>query len=115
MVNTFRRSLRGRRGLLHHSCHGYKFIAFAFIALNHPIRGDHRLRAVRPHLLVSAVMQQDHIPASNVLGDFLFDHRGRRAVPVVAGDVPQDGFKAEFASNAEYGGAAASEGWAEEI
>lgn len=63
---------------------------------------------------MTAVVEKDYVATANLGSDFLFDYRGWRGVPVVAGDVPHDGFESEFAGDAEYGGAASAEGWAEE-
>jgi len=64
---------------------------------------------------VAAVVQQDYVAAASLLCDLTLDYRCRRSVPVVAGYVPHDGFEAEFAGDAKDGGAACSEGRAEEV
>ena len=68
-----------------------------------------------PILFVTAVVEKDYVAAADVVGDLALDCGGGWGVPVVAGDVPHDGFEAEFAGDAENGGAASAEGWAEEI
>ena len=64
---------------------------------------------------MAAVVEEDDVAAADVFGDGAFDCRGGRGAPVVAGDVPHDGFEAEFAGDAKNGGAASAEGWAEEV
>ena len=71
--------------------------------------------AVGAHLFVAAIVEEDYVAAADLLCDFAFDHGGRRRVPVVASDIPHDRFKAQFARDAEDGGAAAAEWGAEEI
>src|SRR5580693_6323856 len=114
-IITFRRSSRRNRFLLHHPWYGDEFIAFALVAGDQPIRGDHGLGAVRAHLFVSAVVQQDHVAAANLFDDLALDCRGGRRIPVVAGYVPHDRLQAKFAGDAQHGGAASAEGRAEEI
>lgn len=71
--------------------------------------------AVCAHLFVAAIMEENDAAAANLAGYFLLDYGRWRGVPIVAGDVPHDWFEAEFAGDAEYGGAASAEGRAEEI
>jgi hypothetical protein len=66
-------------------------------------------------LFVAAIVEKNYVAAANLSGYFLLDCRSWGRVPIVAGDVPHDGFETEFASDAERGGAAPAEGWAEEI
>jgi len=77
--------------------------------------GDYGLGTICAHLLVPSIMQQDYAAAANLFCDFPLDCRGWRGVPVVARDVPHDGFEAELAGHAEDSRAASSEGRAEEI
>ena len=79
------------------------------------IGGDHCLRAVRAYLLVSAIVQKDYVAATNLFRYLALDYRSGRRVPVVAGYVPHDWLEAKFAGYAKHGGAASSEGRAEEI
>lgn len=79
------------------------------------IRGDYCLGAVGAHLFVAAVMEKNYVASVNFAGYLLLDYGRWRGVPIVAGDVPHDWFEAEFAGDAEYGGAASAEGRAEEI
>ena len=62
-----------------------------------------------------AIVQQDHIPAANLFCDFALDDLGRRRIPVVARNIPHDGFEAKFTGHAEYRGPASAERRAEEI
>jgi hypothetical protein len=75
----------------------------------------HGLRTVGAHLFVAAIVEEDYVAAADLICDFLFDHGGRRRGPVVAGYVPHYGIEAEFAGDAENGGAACTERRAEEI
>src|SRR5258708_36138702 len=61
------------------------------------IRGEDGLRAVRTHLCMTTVMQQDHVSATNLHCDLLFDDAGRWRIPVVASHVPHDRFEPQFA------------------
>ena len=60
-------------------------------------------------------MEEDDVAAANVFGDGALDRRGGRGVPVVAGNVPHDGYETEFAGYAENGGAASAERRTEEV
>src|SRR5580693_472500 len=79
------------------------------------IGGDYRLGTVGAHLLMTPIMEQDHVAAANLFCHLALDRRRWGGVPVVTGDVPHDGFEAEFAGHAEGRGAASSEGRAEKI
>ncbi len=79
------------------------------------ISGDHRLGAVGAHLLMPAIVQQDHITAANLFRDLVFDRRGWRRVPVVTRNVPHDWLQAQFSGYAKHGGAASPEGRTKEI
>src|SRR5258707_9018799 len=79
------------------------------------IRGEDGLRAVRTHLCMTTVMQQDHVSATNLHCDLLFDDAGRWRIPVVASHVPHDRFEPQFAGDAQDCRAASSERRTEEI
>ena len=110
-----RRRLQRGCSLPHHPRNGDKFITFGFVPRNQPIGSDHRLRAIRSHLLVPAVVQQDHVAAANLLSDFALDDGCWRRVPVIARDIPHDRLEAKFTRDAEHRRAASSERRAEEI
>ena len=53
----------------HHPRDGDEFISLGFVARNQMIRGDHRLGAICAHLIVTAIVQQDHVAATDLFGD----------------------------------------------
>jgi hypothetical protein len=64
---------------------------------------------------VTSVVEEDDVSALNFFGDFLFNFCCWRAVPVVAGNVPHNGFEAEFADDTKNGRTAAAERRTEKI
>ena len=64
---------------------------------------------------MAAIVEEDYVSAADLLAIFSFDHGGWRRVPVVSGHIPHDWFKAQFARDAQGGGAAAAEWRTEEI
>ena len=79
------------------------------------IGGDYRLGTVGAHLLMTSIMEQDHVAAANLFCHLVLDRRCWRRVPVVTGYVPHDRLQAQVAGDAEHGGAASAKGRAEEI
>src|SRR3977135_4453412 len=79
------------------------------------IRGEDGLRTIRAHLRIPATMEQNDVPTTNLLCDLSFDDCGGRRIPVVAGDIPEDRFEAQFARNAQDCGPAAAERRTEQI
>src|ERR1700730_19054561 len=75
----------------------------------------HRTCAVRAEGPVSAIVQQDHVSASNLARHLSLDVLGRRRVPVVAGHIPHDWFQSHLSRDAEYHRATAPERRAEQI
>src|SRR5271165_1036707 len=63
---------------VHHLRNGEKLIAFGFIPRNQMICSDHGICAVRSHLLVSAIMQQDHVAAANLFCNLALDNVSTR-------------------------------------
>ena len=94
---------------------GCEFKSFRLVAGEQAIGGDHGLGAVGAELLVASVVEEDYVAAANLFCDFFLDCGGGRGIPVVAGYVPHHRLQAESAGDAENGGAASTEGWAEEI
>src|SRR5580658_5606636 len=99
----------------HHLRNSKKVIALGFVARDQVIGGDHRLGAVRAHLIMPAIVQKDYVAASNLFCDLALDHLGGRCGPVVAGYVPHDWFHAELSRRAEDPGAASAKRRTEEI
>ena len=64
---------------------------------------------------MAAVVEQDDVASANPARDFFFDHACRRGGPVVAGYIPHDGLKAEFARAAQDRGATCTERRTEEV
>lgn len=79
------------------------------------IGGDNSLGAIRSHLLMASVMEQDYVAATDLPRHLSFDYCRRWRVPVVASHVPHDGLQAEFVGDAQHRGTATSKGWAKEI
>src|SRR5712692_2775917 len=98
----------------HHSWNSYELVSFGLVSGEQSIGGPHGLRTVRSHFFVTSVVKQDHVAASNLFFDSLFDLRCGRSIPVVARNIPHDRFKAELAGDAEDRGAASPKGRAEE-
>src|ERR1700691_6464882 len=82
---------------VHHLRNGEKVIAFGFVARNQVIGSGYGIGAIRAHLLVPPIMQQDDVAATNLPCDLALDHGGRRGVPVIPGSVQQDRLKAKLA------------------
>src|SRR6202034_3865032 len=59
--------------VLHHLRYRYQFKSFRLIASDQVIGGDHGLGAVCAHLLVAAVVKQDHAAAAHLIGDLALD------------------------------------------
>src|SRR5690348_17970358 len=64
---------------------------------------------------MSAVVQQDHVPASYLPGHLLLDVFNRWRIPVVAGYVPHNRFKTHLAGDAQHRGAPGAKRRAEQI
>jgi hypothetical protein len=79
------------------------------------IGSDNALRTIRTHLLVPAIVQQNHIPTPNLLANFSLDHSSRRRIPVVPGDVPHHRYQPELASNAQHSRPPPPERWTKKI
>jgi len=94
---------------------GDEFVSFFFVASEQVVGGDDGLGAVCAHLLVAAVVEQDHVASTNARGHFSFDHSCGRGIPIVARYTPHYWLKAKFACQAKDGWAAASERRTEEI
>jgi len=73
------------------------------------------LRAVGSDLLVASVVEEDYATAVNLRVNLCFYLSSGRGTPVVGGDIPHDGFEAEFTGNAKNRGTTSAERRAEEI
>src|SRR5208283_1614485 len=93
-----------------HLFHRYKIVALILVAPDQIFRRYHRLRSVGAHRAISAIVQQDYIAAAHLPCDLLFDHRGGRSTPVVAGYVPHHGFESKFTRDPEGCRASSSKG-----
>src|ERR1035438_4130924 len=100
---------------LHHLRNRYKFVSLIAITPDQIVSRDHRLRAVRSHGAMSAIVQQDHVAAAHLAHDFFLDHRGGRSVPVVARYVPHHRLQSEFARDFECLGSSSSPRWTKQI
>ena len=84
-----------------HFWDGHEFVSLLLVPLDQPISDQHRLGAVSPHLLVASIMEQDHVSAANLPGDFTLDLIGWGRIPVPSSNIPHDGIKAKLMGNSQ--------------
>lgn len=58
------------------------------------IGGQNGLIAIRAHLSMAAIVQQDYVATANLALDLFFDRGGRGGIPVEAGNIPHNRLKA---------------------
>ncbi len=80
--------LRADNCLSHHLWNRHKFVSFRLVASNQLIGCENRLRTVSSKRLVAAVVQQNHVPAADLMTHFPLDVPYRLALPIPAGDIP---------------------------
>src|ERR1700722_4621767 len=100
--------------LPHHLWNRYELISFTLIASDQAIGSDCSLRTIRSHTLMTSIVEEDYIAAVNLAGDVALDFSGGRGGPVVAGHIPHDWRKANFARHAQRRGATRTEWGTEE-
>src|ERR1022692_1811225 len=92
-----------------------KLVALIPAMLNQILRCNHGLSAIGAQGAISAVMQEDHVAATNLPHDFFHDYRSGRSVPVVASHVPHHRLQSELVRDTQSGRPSASERWTKQV
>src|SRR3984893_2048636 len=99
----------------HHLRHGNELVAFRLIARDQAVGRRDCIRTVRAEGPMSAIVQQDHIPASNLASYLSLDVLDGWRVPVVTGHIPHDWFQSHVPRDPQHGRAPTSKRWPKQV